>query len=81
LKLSPNPNNGQFTVELNAPKKEVYTIIVTNMLGVTLISETKTANAGINRWSFASSKLQKGVYMLHAQTEKASITQNFVVDK
>jgi glucose/arabinose dehydrogenase len=81
FKLSPNPNKGQFTVELNAPENDAYSIFVTDVVGTTIFSENKQAAAGINRWNFASPKLQKGVYIIHVQSLKASITQNFIVDK
>jgi len=81
LKLSPNPNRGQFTVQLTTPQNEVYSVFVTDMIGTTILSENKSAVAGTNRWSFSSPKLQKGVYMLHVQSSKGSLTQNFVVDK
>jgi len=81
LKLSPNPNKGQFTVELIAPKNETYSIFVTNVVGATVLSLNKPAVKGINTWSLSSPKLQKGVYLLHVQSSNASITQNFIVDK
>lgn len=81
LKLSPNPNKGQFTIELTAPQNQVYSVIITDIIGTPIISETKSATAGINTWSFSSPKLHKGIYMLHVQSLKASITQNFIVDK
>lgn len=81
LKLSPNPNKGWFTVELNAAKKETYFIVITDVVGATVLSEKKYATTGLNRWSFSSPKLQKGIYMLHVQSVKGSITQNFIVDK
>lgn len=81
LKLSPNPNTGEFKIELNAPVSEKYTISVTDMTGSTIFTEYKYATAGINTWTIASPKFQKGVYLLHIQSSTAGITQNFVVDK
>ncbi len=81
LKLYPNPNQGQFTVEVNASQPQSYKIIVTNIYGDEIITETKAADIGVNRWSFSSAKLQKGVYMLHIQTKEGTMTQEFVVDK
>jgi len=80
LKLYPNPNHGQFTVEVNALQQQDYVINVTNVYGNKIISETKKANAGINRWSFYSRQLQKGMYMLSIQTTRGSINQTFVVE-
>jgi len=81
IKLSPNPNKGQFTVELNANENDAYLVTVTDVVGATVFSENKTASKGINRWNFSSPKFQKGIYVLHLQSSKASITQSFVVDR
>jgi hypothetical protein len=81
LVLSPNPNKGQFTVQLNAAKDEVYSIFVTNVVGATVLSLNKPAVKGINKWTLYSPNLQKGVYMLHVQSSNTGITQNFIVDK
>ena len=55
--------------------------VITDAVGTTIFSENKAAIAGINKWSFSSPKLKEGVYMIHVQSSKASLTQNFVVDK
>lgn len=81
LVLSPNPNKGQFTIQLNAPKNHVYSVFVTNVVGSTVLSLNKQAVKGINTWSLSSPLLQKGVYMLHVQSPDGSITRNFIVDK
>ncbi len=81
LKLSPNPNQGEFTIELNAPVSEQYTIIVTDIAGSIILSENKIAIAGVNTWKISSPEFRKGVYLLHLQSSSASITQNVVVDK
>ena len=81
LKLSPNPNNGRFRVELNAPLDEVYSVSVTDMSGTKILSENRSATVGLNTWDFFSSKLQKGVYILHVQSSNAIATRNFIVEK
>ena len=81
LKLSPNPNKGQFVVEFNAPQNEKYSVFITDVVGSTVLTETRSAVAGVNRWNFASQNLQKGIYIIHVQSSKLSVTQSFIVDK
>lgn len=81
VKLSPNPNNGQFTVELTSSKQGKYSIIITDLAGSTILSENRIANAGVNRWSLSSPRFRTGTYMLHIQSESTSISKTFVVEK
>ncbi len=81
LKLSPNPNKGRFTVELTAPQDDVYSISITDIMGINISSENKPVTAGVNTWNFSSPNLKKGVYMLHIQSSRGTITQNFIIDK
>jgi hypothetical protein len=81
LKLWPNPNNGRFKVELTAPRDEVYSISITNAGGTTIVSGNKSATAGINTWDFSLPNLQTGVYVLHVQSFKTSVTRHFMVEK
>ncbi|MBV9961578.1 MAG: PQQ-dependent sugar dehydrogenase [Parafilimonas sp.] len=81
LKLSPNPNKGQFTIELTVPANENYSVSITDAAGTTIFAENKSAVKGLNRWNISSLKLNEGVYMLHVQSARVSLTQNFVVNK
>jgi glucose/arabinose dehydrogenase len=81
VKLTPNPNNGQFTVELTTSKQGKYSVIVTDINGSTILSENKLANAGVNRWNFVSSRFRTGTYMLHVQSASTNISKTFVVEK
>jgi len=81
VKLSPNPNKGQFTVELTTSKQDKYSIIITDMSGSIVLSESKLSNTGINRWNFASPRFRTGTYMLHIQSASVSISKAFVVEK
>jgi len=78
-KIYPNPTHGQFSIELNASTQQQYKIIVTNMMGNEVLSETKTSVKGFNHWSF-STRLQKGFYMLHIQTDNGNIARKLVVE-
>ncbi|HRH59142.1 MAG TPA: T9SS type A sorting domain-containing protein, partial [Chitinophagaceae bacterium] len=76
----PNPNHGQFTIELRATENEKYQIFITNSMGQQIIAVTKTSMQGINKWQFSYPQLQKGVYLLNVQTMNKTITQKFVVE-
>lgn len=80
LKIYPNPNHGQFTIELRAIENEKYQIFITNSMGQQIIAVTKTSMQGINKWQFSYPQLQKGVYLLNVQTTNKTITQKFVVE-
>lgn len=80
VKISPNPNHGQFNIEFTAVQDEAYKISITNLFGTEVINETRFANKGFNHWSFASSKLQKNIYVLHVQTSKGTVSKKFVVE-
>lgn len=81
IKLSPNPNKGQFTVEFTVPQGDSYSITITNITGATILSEKKYAVAGKNVWNFTSSKFGNGNYLLHIQSSKLNLTKNFIVEK
>lgn len=80
VKLYPNPNHGQFSIEINAVQNEQYRISVSNIYGNEVYTETRQAVKGINRWSMASPQFKKGVYMLNVQTTKGTVSQKFVVE-
>lgn len=80
IKLSPNPNKGQFNIEFTAAYNETYHISIKNVYGMEIIRETRFANKGFNRWSFASAQLKKNTYQLNIQTSKGSVSQKFVVE-
>lgn len=81
LKLSPNPNKGQFTVEFTSPKTQVYNIIITDVAGNVVLTENKSAAAGRVVWNMYSPKFIQGMYTLHMQSDQENITQHFIVNR
>ena len=81
LTLSPNPNRGEFTVQLTVPKNEVYSIYITDVNGRKILSDSKSAQAGINSWQFSLPKLRKGVYVFHVRSSETNVSRNFIVEK
>ncbi|CAN5586750.1 hypothetical protein BH10BAC2_BH10BAC2_20320 [soil metagenome] len=80
IKLFPNPNKGQFNVELNAAQNTTYHITVTNLFGREMMRDTRTAVKGYNRWNFNATILPKGIYVLHVQTGKGSVSTKFRIE-
>lgn len=79
LVLYPNPNSGQFTVEFNATQREKYTVNITNQLGQIVLSETKSADIGVNQLQFSSDKFLKGIYILQIGTSEGTMYKKFSV--
>jgi glucose/arabinose dehydrogenase len=80
IKLYPNPNKGQFSVELNASENQTYRIYISSLFGKEMMSETRNAVKGYNLWTFNAAQLQKGVYMLHIQTGSGSVSRKFIIE-
>jgi len=79
ISLFPNPNTGQFTVQITAPQKETYTIKVTTLTGQEIMTETKLAEIGSNEWIFSSDRLVKGIYLFQVITKEGTLTKKFSV--
>jgi hypothetical protein len=71
IKLFPNPNKGQFTIETNVPVR----VLILDQLG-SLIYEMNIENAGEH--TFAVPELSPGVYILKADNESGSANFKFL---
>ncbi|MBA3647727.1 MAG: PQQ-dependent sugar dehydrogenase [Chitinophagales bacterium] len=79
ISLYPNPNAGQFTVELNALYNGNSFVTIFNQIGQQILSETKPLQQGINKFSFASEKLTQGIYILQIRASDGTINKRFSV--
>ncbi len=79
VSLFPNPNKGEFTVQINAAQKENYIVTISNELGQELLTEKKTVQEGLNEWSFSSEKFTKGIYIFQLRTTEGIISKKFSV--
>jgi len=79
VSLFPNPNSGEFIVQLNATQKETFTITVSNQLGQEVLSEAKTVQEGFNEFTFSSNKFTTGIYMMQIRTSEGTINKRFSV--
>ena len=78
--LSPNPNHGQFMVQVNAPESSLYTINVRNITGNVILTEEKEAHAGLNEWNFHSPQFVTGVYIIQLRSDAGTSVMKFVVE-
>ena len=77
--VTPNPNTGQFTIQVSLLEAQQATVRVTNVLGQNLMEFNKDAQAfsiPIDIQEQAS-----GVYFVTLSTDEKSITKKVVVDK
>jgi HYR domain/Secretion system C-terminal sorting domain len=64
VKLSPNPNEGEFTVSFNSNQAHQTAYFIQNTIGQTLKTGIKDVITGKNEWIFSYSDLPKGVYFI-----------------
>lgn len=77
--LYPNPVSDMVNVELNLVKSAQVTFTVVNVMGQQVGKPlVKSANAGQNITSIATSDLAPGIYFLNIATEKGNIQQKFI---
>lgn len=82
VELYPNPNSGQFTVNwISSADNTNCGIEIMNVIGQTMIEETRLANSGVNTWTFSTTQLSPGTYMLVIHTDDGeSLMKKFAVE-
>ena len=75
----PNPNNGNFTVELNALKNQVVNLKVVNTTSVTVYEEKNIVLNGNLVKNMNINNLSSGMYLLVVEGKDKSFTQKFFV--
>ena len=81
LKLSPDPNEGQFNVSFNAKKADHYSVYVTDESGELYYTESRTGTAGKNEWNISPLKIGRGSYILHINSPTTKGSVKFLVIK
>lgn len=64
VSVFPNPNDGNFSVQIKSDKNVAYTIAVSNVIGQTVYSDSISAGSGVNTKSINLSRLESGVYFV-----------------
>jgi hypothetical protein len=78
--ILPNPNNGQFDIQLTAPKGGKYHLVIYNAVGQSLVKEEVLLQANImNTKRYSLNGIEKGMYMITLSGNDGVSTQHFIV--
>ncbi len=69
--ISPNPANGQFTIQSNALRVEDFLVQMLDVQGKVVFEKTFPAMKGLNRWEIETSGMSAGLYFLKVKGEAA----------
>ncbi len=81
LDIYPNPNKGQFTIQLDNDSMEKCVIEVYNVLGEQILTETVTINYGLNSINIDIRKATHGIYMISIKSEKENFIGKVLIEK
>lgn len=80
--LYPNPAVDHFAVRFNSDKETTATIRITDVLGKTVLTQSKTVNNGVNTIAFSNTKyLQVGTYNVQIISGDQIINQKLIISK
>lgn len=79
--INPNPSNGNFELQLTARVSGPAEIFITDLVGRSMLRESKYLNAGPNNIPFKAEELAKGVYYLSVITAKGTGSVRLVIAK
>jgi len=76
----PNPNNGNFTLDLSSVKGQISNVKIMNMVGGVVYQEKVSQTASFNK-DLNLSNLSEGVYTVRIQTNNGDIVKKMVIKK
>jgi hypothetical protein len=79
LQIYPNPNNGEFTVQINSLNNGLYELSVVDLVGKELYKEEINCNAGSNIQKLNLQQLEKGIYLVHIRKGEGTITKKLFI--
>jgi hypothetical protein len=79
MKLMPNPNNGEFNVQFNAPELGDATLQVSNLLGQNVYTQNLGQVSGEVQQAVNLNQLPAGVYLMKITYKGKPYVQKFVV--
>jgi hypothetical protein len=79
LKVMPNPNNGQFTLDFTVSKKSDLNISIVNAIGQKVYTDRTPGFIGRYNQPVNAGKLASGVYLLQIQHDNKSYLKKLIV--
>ena len=79
INVFPNPNSGEFDMVLNATENTNYTIVLTNVLGQVVYTETLENFSGNYTKHFDVNSNGKGVYLMSVRSANHQVVRKIVV--
>jgi len=80
LKIYPNPNTGQFVVEMNIPQTGNYLIKLFNSLGQEIFTTELKKFNGIYKKQLDLRKYQTGIYDFQLITDKGTVNKKIILE-
>lgn len=78
INVFPNPNNGQFTLDVEFGETTTATITLKDVLGKDIMTPEFVQSVSSLRRSFNISHLSQGVYHLHLSTERGVVVKRII---
>lgn len=78
--ISPNPNDGNFYLDILVANPQKIKIFITNELGQQLMNEEKIKINRELKKKFNFKELPKGIYFIYIQSEKTRVVQKFMIE-
>lgn len=75
----PNPNQGNFETYIEFPEKGNYSVIITNVVGQAVFSESLNNFSGKYHKQFNFNNFEKGVYLFNIVSEKSKLVKKIVI--
>jgi len=81
LKILPNPNRGNFVLQLDMDATNTLELEILNILGQSLINKDLTLKNGLNNINIDLDDLTDGTYLLSLNVEGKRLVKKFIVNK
>jgi len=79
IQIYPNPNNGEFTLEINSLTNATCTMRIVDLAGKELYQKDINCSAGENFEKLNLQHLENGIYLIHLQQEDRSVTKRLFI--
>ena len=79
LDVYPNPNNGQFQLNVSSDRSEKVTVTVYSATGAKISTAVQTITAGSNTIAMDQSNLEAGMYFVEVITTKGALKRSMMV--